>query len=107
MTELCLIYSTFPGHESARAMAQSLLREKLAACCNILSGMESHYVWEGKNEVANEVVMLCKTTTANASATMAYIAANHPYDTPAILQLPITSANDAFATWVNDSVSRP
>lgn len=98
--ELCLIYTTFPDREAARAVAQSLLQKKLAACCNILGDVESHYVWQGKQEVANEVIMLCKTTTAAASAAMSHIAAHHPYDTPAILQLPATAADTAFATWV-------
>lgn len=104
LSELCLIYTTFPDQDSARAVARSLLDAKLAACCNIVGGMEAHYLWQGKQEVAAEVVMLCKTTTASAPAAMQHIAAHHPYDTPAILQLPIAAANDAFAAWVIASV---
>jgi periplasmic divalent cation tolerance protein len=100
MPSICLIYATFPDTESARALAQSLLAEKLVACCNILPAGESHYVWEGAMQVTSEVVMIVKTTTSAASQAIAHIKAQHPYDNPAILQIPVSDGAPEFMAWV-------
>lgn len=105
MSELCLIYSTYPDAASARKAAQGILADKLAACCNILPGLESHYVWEGKAEIAQEVIMLCKTMRAAVPALMQQIKTTHPYETSAVLQLRVDDAEAAFTAWVMESVT--
>ncbi len=100
----CLIYSTHPSPEQARASADALLDAQLAACCNILPGMESHYIWEGKRSSGNETVMLSKTSAAQAAQVMELLKAQHPYACPCILQLPIEGGNPAFLAWVEQSV---
>ena len=96
---IMLLYSPFPDMESARATARSLLERHLVACCNLLPGMESHYVWEGALTHATEMVLLCKTSTEKAPEAAEYIASVHPYSTPAILTFPAT-ANPDYAVWV-------
>ena len=97
---MCLIYSTHPSLEQARASADALLNAKLAACCNILPGMESHYVWEGKQEQSAEVAMLSKTTELAAENAIKRLKTMHPYECPAILKLPVEGGNPAFLGWV-------
>lgn len=101
----CLIYSTHPSLEQARETASLLLDQKLAACCNILGAIESHYEWEGKREQAQEVAMLSKTTEAHAARVMRVIQSAHPYDCPAILQIPLMGGNPAFLDWVSATIS--
>lgn len=98
---LALLYSPFPSIEAARAAAQSLLVEKLAACCNLIPGVESHYMWEGVPTAATEVILIAKTPADQAAAAAARIAALHPYACPAILTLP-ANANAAFALWARE-----
>ena len=45
---LKLIYITAPNKSIATSIAKTLVQEKLAACVNILGGMESYYLWEGE-----------------------------------------------------------
>ncbi len=101
---ICLIYSTHPSAEQARQTADSLLNETLAACCNILPGAESHYVWEGERQVSAEWVMLSKTSETQAHAVMHAIRAQHPYDNPAILQIPLNGGNPTFLAWVEKTI---
>jgi len=103
--ETALIYATWPDLESARKMSQILITNKLAACCNLLPGMESHYMWESEIQQSQEVVLLCKTTCVKAAEVMAAIAENHPYDTPAILQLPLDAVAEKFRHWVQSTVT--
>lgn len=98
-----LIYSTHPSQDQARQTAEALLERGLAACCNILGQAESHYVWKGKREQAAEVVMLSKVPDANAPAAMDAIRAQHPYDCPAILELPVAGGDPDFLAWVEEA----
>ena len=101
---LRLLYCPFPSAEAARGVAAVLLTEKRVACCNILSGVESHYMWEGALTQSAEVVMLCKTSIAQSAAAAARLAALHPYDCPAVLVLD-ASANPLFSQWIEKSVN--
>ncbi len=99
-TELKLVYSTFPSLASAEAVARVVVEARLAACGNILPSMVSFYEWQGVMERAEEVVLLLKTTAALAPQVMARVKAEHPYEVPAILLLPVEGADAAFAAWV-------
>ena len=103
----CLIYSTHPSLEQARSTASLLLDGQLAACCNILPGVESHYRWEGERTHGAEWVMLSKTTAILAEAAMQTIKSAHPFDCPAILQIPVEGGNPAFLAWLENSVKAP
>lgn len=98
--DLKLVYSTFPSVATAEAVARILVEERLAACGNIVPGMISFYEWQGVLERAEEVVLLLKTTAGTAEALMARLAAEHPYEVPAILLLPVEAAAVPFAAWV-------
>jgi periplasmic divalent cation tolerance protein len=100
MEPIALLYVTYPSADAARAAATALLDARLAACCNILPAMESHYRWEGSTTSASEYVMLVKTTAARTEAACARIAELHPYQCPAILTLS-ASAMPAFAAWID------
>lgn len=103
-----LVYSTHPSPEQARETAALLLQQGLAACCNLLPGIESHYLWEGAAQQAQqEVAMVSKTSAAQAKACVAAIARLHPYDCPAVLSWPAGGGNPAFLAWLEATASGP
>lgn len=97
-----LLYTTWPDRASAEAAAHTLLDERLIACANILGASTSIYRWQGQVETADELVALFKTSQAKAGAARDRIAALHPYEEPAILNLAVdangTSAD--FLVWI-------
>lgn len=99
-----LIYSTHPSQAQARQTVDTLLQAKLAACCNILSGVESHYEWQGLRETSSEWLMFTKTTLERAPEAVEAIRACHPYDQPAIVQIPVNGGNPDFLAWVGGMV---
>ncbi len=99
-----LVYSTFPDSESARAAASCLVQQRLAACVNMIPGMRSIYVWEGKVADDEEIVFLAKTMKSTADAVMQAIAANHPYEEPALLVLPTQGSSKGFCDWIASQV---
>lgn len=96
-----LVYTTWPSVEEAEAAGRGFVEEKLCACVNILPGMISVYAWQGQIERASEAVMLLKTRHERAPALMEAVRAAHPYDTPAILQLPVAAIDAGYAAWIH------
>lgn len=99
---LCLLYTTFPDRQMAQDIGGILVKERLAGCVNILPGMKSIYEWEGKIETADEVVLLVKTRTEISAAVQTRIKELHPYDIPAILQLPVESGFAPYIEWLTE-----
>ncbi len=95
-----LIYTTTPTPEVAEQLGAVLLDQRLAACVNVLPGMISHYMWQGRRERGIECAVLVKTRAGLKDDVMAAIKAHHPYETPALLVLDVTAASDAFAAWI-------
>ncbi|MFD2263085.1 divalent-cation tolerance protein CutA [Lacibacterium aquatile] len=98
--DVTLIYAVLPDVDAARAIAGTLVEERLIACANILPGTTSIYRWEGEICEAQEVVMICKTSADQAVAARDRLAALHPYDVPAILELPTSGGHFPFQSWV-------
>jgi periplasmic divalent cation tolerance protein len=90
--------------EQARSLADALVNERLAACVNVLPGVESVYRWEGRVERANEVLLLIKTTLERFQAVRERIVSIQSYDTPEIICLPIEQGLEKYLTWLRDSV---
>ncbi|MCE4224760.1 divalent-cation tolerance protein CutA [Methylobacterium sp. C25] len=95
-----LVYTTMPDTQTALAIGEALVREHLAACVNVLPGMESVYAWKGEIERGQEVVAILKTREGQAEALSAALKARHPYETPIILHLPVTGADPDTAAWI-------
>ena len=99
-TGAVLIYATYPSSEVAQAAARILVEDQLVACVNILPVMHSVYVWEGKVCEDKEVVGLFMTRASLADQVVHAVEKNHPYDTPAILILPVAGGGAGFLDWL-------
>jgi periplasmic divalent cation tolerance protein len=95
-----MIYVTFPGRDAALAVGRDLVEQGLAGCVNVLPSMTSVYVWKGETETAEEAVMVVKLAAEGVERAVGYIVANHPYETPAVLVLPVIGGSDAYLSWV-------
>ena len=99
-----IILVTAPNAQTARRLAQGALRARLVACANLIPKIESYYWWQGKIEKGAEVLCVFKTTKTKLSALEKFLLANHPYDTPEILALPISTGTRRYLTWIETSV---
>ena len=95
-----LVYTTFPDDASARSAGRILVEQQLAGCVNILPGMVSMYVWKGALEEANECVLIAKTTSERVQDCMRAILAAHPYETPAVLGIPVLAGAKGYLDWI-------
>ena len=99
-----LVYITAPGRQEARALASTLVQERLAACANIIDGAESFYWWQGKMETAAESICILKTTDAVYPALEKRARELHPYEVPCIVALPLVQGSASFLQWIADEI---
>jgi periplasmic divalent cation tolerance protein len=100
MDEPLLVYTTFPDEETALAIGETLVRDKLAACVNLIPGMKSVYAWQGAVERGEEVVGIVKTRAGLRDEVAAALKARHPYETPIVLFIAPAGADAATLQWL-------
>jgi periplasmic divalent cation tolerance protein len=104
-TPSLLVLTTLPDHAAARALAERLVAERLAACVNILAPCTSVYRWRGAVESATEVPLLIKTAAERYPALESALRAAHPYELPELIAVPVTQGLAAYLDWVTASTS--
>ncbi|MCH9813560.1 MAG: divalent-cation tolerance protein CutA [Epsilonproteobacteria bacterium] len=100
MAEFVMILTTYPNRKEAKAVASLLLEKKLAACVQ-LNDIESLYIWEGKIENDPEIRVTIKTKKSNFQAIAETITKLHPYETPQIIEIPITNGSKTYLEWID------
>jgi periplasmic divalent cation tolerance protein len=89
-----------PDAESARRIATDLVGRQLAACVQVLGPMMSVYTWQDEVHHNEEWLLLAKTTADTFPALAQAVAAQHRYDVPEIIAVPVSQALSSYATWV-------
>jgi len=97
----CCVLSTAPNIKKARFLAGLLVSKRLAACVQILPGLESHYCWRGKKETSKEVLLIIKTRVSLYKLLEQSICKNHPYEVPEIVCLPIAQGYAKYLKWID------
>ncbi|XP_062216639.1 protein CutA 1, chloroplastic-like [Phragmites australis] len=98
-----VVYVTVPNREAGKKLSQSIISEKLAACVNIVPGIESVYWWEGKVQTDAEELLIIKTRESLLDALTTHVKANHEYDVPEVIALPITGGNTKYLEWIKNN----
>ncbi len=105
--EYSCVFVTAPSISVARKLAAVTLKERLAACANLLPKIESHYWWQGQLESSSEVMLILKTTKDKLEALQECVIKNHPYDTPEFIVVEITRGSQKYLDWISSSVTPP
>jgi periplasmic divalent cation tolerance protein len=96
--------SEAPGKLAADELARALVSEGLCACVNVVPGVRSWFRWQGHVDVADELLLVAKTTAAAAPRLRARIAELHPYEVPEVLELAVAGGAPAYLRWLVDAV---
>jgi len=105
MTDKRVILSTAGSEDEARRVAQHLMEHQLAACVNILPGIESIYRWQDKVESAREWLLLIKTTAEKFPAVRDAIRQVHSYELPECIAIAIEDGSKEYLQWIGDCVA--
>ena len=103
--KIYFIYVTFGSLIEAKKMGKRLVKEKLAACTNIIPVIYSTYVWKNKTMIDKECSMIVKTSKSKVKAAIKFIVKKHSYECPAVSAIPIDFAHKDFQKWVNEQTN--
>ncbi|MGE0079742.1 MAG: divalent-cation tolerance protein CutA, partial [Thiohalomonadaceae bacterium] len=97
----CLVITTCPDGETAANLARILVEARLAACVNIVPGVRSIYRWKGELVTDHEHLLLAKTRSDVYPQLEAAIRANHPYELPEVVMVPMAQGSTEYLNWLN------
>lgn len=102
--QIRFVYMTAGSRKEAVTIGRVLVEERLAACVNIISPMQSIYRWQGKIEEDSEVVMIAKTTARRMDRLVSKVRELHSYECPCIVAWEIADGNAPFLEWIGREV---
>ena len=105
MTEIWVVYSTFPTRDKAISAARALIESRHAACANVFGGITSVYRWQGAVQQEDETVLIAKTRGEKLQALIDALKNLHSYELPCIVAYPITGGFAPFLQWVADETA--
>ncbi len=97
-----MVMTAIDSEAAAEVLARQLVEAQLAACVQVMP-VKSFYVWQGENRKEAEYLLLIKTRAALYAQVESFILAHHAYETPEILQLPVTAGSNAYLQWLGAS----
>lgn len=98
-----VVLVTVSSKKEAQKLASCLLQEKLAACVNVIDGVESHFRWQGKIDKARETLLMIKTKKPLFNKLQERVKSLHSYEVPEIIALPIIAGYKKYLDWIDDS----
>ena len=100
LTEMLMVFSSFPDADTAARVVRVLVEERLIACGNLLPGARSLYRWEGRIEDQAEVMAIMKTRKQDWTALMSRLHEMHPYQVPECVAIRIASGSPKYMAWL-------
>lgn len=99
-----LIFITCANNKEAKLISRKLVKNRLAACVNIVDKIESVFRWQGKIDRAKEALLIIKSEKAKLRAIIKLVRAMHSYQVPEIIAIPIAGGYKPYLRWINDSI---
>ena len=101
MTDKILVLSTCDSEEHAKTLARKLVEQRLAACVNILPGIQSVYRWKGQVEDASEWLVIIKSRRDLFASLRDVLIQMHTYEVPEVIAVPIVDGSPAYLAWLD------
>lgn len=97
-----MVITAVPTKKVAQNICNIAINKSLAACCQIIGPIESHYIWKNRVEVSKEYLCLMKTTKIRYQKLEKMVKNNHPYDTPEIIAINISHGFKPYLSWLSE-----
>ncbi len=106
MDDYNVIFCTVPSQEDGKKIGNILVKERLAACVNIVSGITSIYEWKGELCDDSEFLMIIKSRKGLFENIKKRIVENHPYELPEIISLSIDDGLEPYLDWISENTTK-
>jgi periplasmic divalent cation tolerance protein len=98
--EVCEVVITAADPEWLAAFTRRLVADRLAACGQQITAIRSIYRWDGEVQDDPEARVALHTRLSLVDRIVERAEAEHPYDVPCVLALPISGGNPAYLNWI-------
>jgi len=82
---------------------QRLVEDRLVACGQSIATVRSICRWENAVQDVREARVALHTRASLVPAIVDRTNADHPYDVPCVIALPITQGNPEYLSWILES----
>ena len=96
-----IVFVTAGSKKEAGKIAAGLIKEKLAACVNIVDKLDSLFLWEGKTQRAKEALLIIKTRKEKFARLVKLVKSRHSYTIPEIIAIPVISGDKPYLRWID------
>jgi periplasmic divalent cation tolerance protein len=97
-----VVLITCPDEEEGKKIADFLLKERLAACVNLIPNLTSFFWWSGKRHESEEVLLMVKTKKRVLRELIKKVKETHQYENPEIIALPVIGGSKDYMKWIED-----
>jgi len=104
MSGNAVVLCTAGSEVEASRIASTLVEMRLAACVNVVSGVNSTYRWKGAVRTDPEWLLVVKTRRDRFEEVRVAIGELHSYELPEIVMLDIADGDPAYLAWIDASV---
>lgn len=105
MGEYVQVQVAIDSREKGLEITRSAVAARLAACAQVLGPMTSTYWWQGKQETAEEYLLLFKTAAEKYQGLEDHILAAHPYEVAEIIRVPVTGGLADYLAWIDQETA--
>ncbi len=102
-----LALSTVPDKETGSSIGNALVKDRLAACVNIIPGVTSVYEWENEIHSEGEYILLIKTREPLFEKVREKILELHPYELPEVISVKIEKGHLPYLNWISENTTIP
>ncbi|MBF0296035.1 MAG: divalent-cation tolerance protein CutA [Magnetococcales bacterium] len=95
--------TTVPDETVATQLAETLVKEGLAACVHILPQGRSFYIWDGEFQKDEEWTLILKLRRDGYPQLEERLRDLHPYEVPELIALPVVEGYAPYLTWLAGS----
>ena len=108
MTErICEVIITADDETWLSDLTRALVDERLVACGQLITSVASTYRWAGEMQTNREARVALHTRESLVPALITRVRAEHSYEVPCVIALPVMIGNPDYVDWVIASTVEP
>ncbi len=98
--EVRILYTTTDTADNAYLLAETVVKEKLAACCSVIPGATSFFEWEDNIERREEFVLMIKTKASLLDDLEARLTELHNDAVPELITVKVNEISEGYLNWL-------
>ena len=101
MHDYVTVYTATDSRPEADSLARLAVERRLAACAQVTGPLSSTYWWHGQIETTQEWAVWLKTASRRVDELIAMLKAEHSYEVPDIVAMPIVAGYRPYLDWLS------